>query len=477
MICLLSACTVYDVDSLTSTEVESHVEIEIPDAETKVSSNGFEEKLSADLSELLLEINKEHQNVVTFNDNYDGHVNRNSEEGFYFSKYEYIPDSLANNDTVLTLEQVEEDIEIYYKGLRTHYGAYEYFGGDEAFNNAFDNIREECKQATNLTTGFLKDSLLKNLSFVKDAHFFINGEQYNTYKIPFFFRQVKFFADGNKFITEDGKIVEGVKDYQKWDNLFKRSLDSDGNIVYYPVILQEVDYDSMRKDEIKCNTTLVIKYTDGTSCSLEADMYQMDRKVTEQEYVSSSEIDGIPIIKAHYFDYSTGGSRFLQTANTYRDSEIIVVDLRKNPGGEADIVKTWFKQYLQQTVSTNANHLFRGSNYFSHGEDFIEKNSILVILVSKYTSSASECFVDMAKNLENTIIIGENTLGAGRSGDGIMTLPNSGLFMRFGEVLVLHSDSENFEEYQGYLPDIWCPASEAEEAAINFIKKNIQLSE
>lgn len=105
----------------------------------------------------------------------------------------------------------------------------------------------------------------------------------------------------------------------------------------------------------------------------------------------------------------------------------------------------------------------------------VQNDNLTIVLTGKKTASAAEWFVDSGHNVENTLFIGENTRGCLRSNQYVAEyLPNSGLEVRYGNALFVFTDGY-FTECYGIEPDLWCPASEAEEAAINFIKKNIQL--
>ena len=48
----------------------------------------------------------------------------------------------------------------------------------------------------------------------------------------------------------------------------------------------------------------------------------------------------------------------------------------------------------------------------------IENPNMLIILSGKYSASASEMLIDCTYNLENVLIIGENTMGALLGGQG-----------------------------------------------------------
>ena len=203
----------------------------------------------------------------------------------------------------------------------------------------------------------------------------------------------------------------------------------------------------------------------------------MDANTQNKAYVSVELKSGIPVVTPLQFFYTTGGNQFLNTSVNYKDSDILVMDFRQCSGGEIDIVNQWFNSYLEEEISPNSLLVnpdggARFETYLGRTDSFVSCDNVLIVLTSKVTASASETFIDFAYNQENSLIIGENTHGANVASLGDFVLPNTGLYMCFGDQLILHPDEDGFEEFRGYLPDIWVPAAEAEEAVINFIKAN-----
>lgn len=99
---------------------------------------------------------------------------------------------------------------------------------------------------------------------------------------------------------------------------------------------------------------------------------------------------------------------------------------------------------------------------------------MLIILTSKLTDGDAEILVDMAHNRENTLIIGNNTQGGCISSwDVEIKLSNTGMLVQLGGNLNLWPEG-HFEELYGLMPDIWCPEAIVEEAAVNFVMKNLK---
>ena len=80
--------------------------------------------------------------------------------------------------------------------------------------------------------------------------------------------------------------------------------------------------------------------------------------------------------------------------------------------------------------------------------------------------------MDAIHNVENVLIVGENTNGCILTAAGSSYLPNSNAPMVLGANLVHVFPGEGFfEELRGLYPDIWVPAGEAEDLAIKLVEQ------
>ena len=92
-------------------------------------------------------------------------------------------------------------------------------------------------------------------------------------------------------------------------------------------------------------------------------------------------------------------------------------------------------------------------------------------MTGKQSASSAEQFLDALHNVENVLIIGENTNGCIISSVGQHQLPNSKAQVILGSRYIhLFPSKEYFEELKGMEPDIWVPAGEAEELAVKLIE-------
>lgn len=484
---MLTACTSVDIqvedEETNAAPPAQQTEEKAPETpdEGKTEPKILEYERSETFQKLLGECNTAHEAVKISEADYMPYVVQYEEPGFDINKYRYDPAAQKPEDTVLTLEQVAEDMEVYYKALRTNYHcAYPYFGGDEAFRAAVDGVVADCAALEVITCGDVLDSMEERFAFVKDAHFSFGGRRSGELLVPFFFRSVAYMKTETGYETAEGKRVESVDGYEDLNELFKLSLTKEGELVYYPVVLGGIPINSF-SGLVKCTLEpLTVHYTDGSTETLRGEDYYKPNFRGSTATVVVREEEDIPIVLATKFVDDASGQEFVRTAYDYRDRDIVILDLRYHSGGNVFVGQAWAEAYMRRTafmhpviaVKTGAQGNY--SYYNSHRDnEFVSLENVRIVLTSKGACSAAEGFADICFNMENTLFVGENTFGAyTSSASNQISLPNSGLHMIFGNGLALFNDDGHFEEYRGLLPDIWVPAVEAEEAVMNFIAKN-----
>lgn len=427
------------------------------------------------LDELLAETNAAHQAID--NDGLRGKfalrqpVDENGEPVSTSERYAYYTTDPEpyDPDLVLTRQQMEEDVVYLFDALYACYGNYDKMGGQAAFDAAEQDILEECAQYSSLRAEEFQKLLVPHFAFVKDAHFQIQNQTPNPLWYPFFFREVAFYEDNGRYITADRKTVASVDGYDDLSQLFKRSISPEGEIVYYPVLL---------KDSTACDETLTVHYTDGSSQVLQSNSYDYSEWL--QQFMSSDKTaapklhynSGIPVLQVNSMrdgSDSNWTEALLGGAETLGNSKISVLDLRFNPGGTYTLLEEWLRIYAKAQVPANSifRDAFTGEQLFSARDTWVENDKLLVILTSKYSASGSEWLIDAAYNLENVLIVGENTCGALIGSSSGVTLKNSKIVAKIGNLEnIVPSTNDYFEELRGFYPDLWVPAGEAEELAV-----------
>lgn len=434
--------------------------------------------------ELMEEVNAKHQEVepvdVDISDYIGDLVDDEQRNQYYLNNTQekYDPEK------VLAQQEAMEDVTYLFDAFHDCYGPYEYFGGAKVFDEAEDKIKGELQKQESIKSADFEQLLLQELRFVKDAHFGINMQRTNPVKIPFFFRETAFQKTKNGYQTTEGKQVKSVEGYENLDEIMKRSLSKEGELVYYPVLLKDYDFWDAFETPQTCDETLTVHYTNGESEELEAEPYQiyteMDIEHPEKNKVVRAWEDGeIPVFQFNMFDEKHRDS-ILTGAKKLREAPISILDLRSNTGGNGGIPGEWMERYTQKSVSGHKTVIDTKEGIKIEDSDteetWVEHDKMLIILVGKYSASASEWLLDLAYNVENVLIVGENTSGAIIGMTSKISLPNSACQVDIGsgKVSLFPEDEGYMEEFRGVYPDIWVPAGEAEELIVKYVEKNCQ---
>lgn len=424
------------------------------------------------MEELLAEVNAEHESIQRLEGDYSQYL-RKPTQSVQFDKNEVfsVTNEAFDPQKVLTFEQAKEDIEYCFAVFHDTYGLYDYFGGDEVFAKAKQAVIQECESTQTLTCEVLEQSLLKNLSFVKDGHFSINQKYVATRIYPFFYREIAFMKTEKGYQTIDGKKVKSIEGYDSLDELMKRSISPEGKLVYYPVLLKEIEGVSTLDNNVyQCEEKLVVHYQDGETQTLTAEPFQM---YWEQfpENVLTEDVDGIPVLRMNFFDQRGREEReaFLKE---HREDPATILDLRSNGGGFWKDAQDTIISYTGKNVASNAIEVDTWTGtYMKQKDDFLENDNLLIILTGKQTASAAEQFLDALYNVENVLIIGENTNGCIFSNGAQHQLPNSKAQVILGSRFIrVFPTKDYFEELRGFYPDVWVPAREAEELVLRWVK-------
>ena len=100
-------------------------------------------------------------------------------------------------------------------------------------------------------------------------------------------------------------------------------------------------------------------------------------------------------------------------------------------------------------------------------------NRLLIVLMSKWTISSAESFIDHGHSIENVLFVGDASCGVLENNMcySSVGLPYSHLQVSMGNAVRVFADEEYFREGRGFLPDIWVPGTEAETLICGFLQK------
>lgn len=426
-------------------------------------------------ADLLAEINEEHRRWEGGSSDPTPYLRHYDDPADAQKSTDYLTDTYSEYDAAkeLSLEEAEEDVNYLFDVFYYDFAFYDYFGGHTVFDQAKAEILQELQAKDSLTCKDLQEILVKHLTFIKDGHFNINQNFPAEKDIPFFFRQVMFVKTDSGYQDSKGKTVVSVDGYPDLDALFKRSISKEGYLVYYPVLLKEAKFDGTEWDKHVCNEQLTVHYADGSTDVLTADTWsQYYKDLPKGQNTDLRQTDGIPVFQFNHFD-----PFFLEETNDaaaqMSNVGVSMLDLRSNVGGYEEVAHQWINRYSRQRMFGNGvRYSVLSASPSAQKASRANNDNILILLSGKCSASSAEITLDLSYNVENSLIVGENTNGSMISNSGHIELPNSkcSVDMTFSTVYLTPDGSDYFEELRGFFPDIWVPAKEAETLAAKLMK-------
>jgi len=408
----------------------------------------------------------------------------------------------------LTQEEVIYDTQILFDLLRDVYGAYEYFGGDEVFIPILNDVIDSLSEREQWPAPIFAQHVAEYLSqVIADNHFRL-GDTILGASSHFFVWEEPFDKTDRGFRhRESGRYVTEIIGFDKYD-VFRLSMDEEGNFFYMPIVAQ----DSLGQGV--SFLTLHIIFEDGSEEERNLFRQSWIRKRYEEANLRFEEDIPIVTIRAmgwpdalvewRPFGRPHTARDFLSFADQLQEKPAIIVDIRSNEGGNSLLAAMWLHRLTGEVVPrnllgleridshirpqewddilyTNEEDLKRYFTYemlgyhhvilYAGQEEVVPNDQLIILLVDRYTASAGDGFADLMLSLENTLIIGQNTMGvliASGTVEAIF-LPNSGVALEFGSTLYIHPEG-NFAEGLGIAPDIWV-SGDALTAALAMLEK------
>ena len=403
------------------------------------------------------------------------------------AEIETLQNKKTENKLVLTYEEMKEDVDLYFRVLRSHWGSYYYWGGNEVFNKVRDSILERFEGSDKITKTELTTVLHESMSFVKDMHFqigtgkeahFVSEEE----KYWFCYTDDVFFLDDTGFYHEE--------DGRKWyyagcDNesvSIERRLFPDGTLAYGLIQfaprneIHAEDTVMMRSEDTE--KAKIISWTESTPFSKDS-LKDPDFKLVKDGSFSCIQLRSFfENWKSKLMDFQNSGSKV-------RGSDLLVFDIRSNGGGDSRYFNNWFKSFTgnnqdpkiadaRRTGTLNETSTGRGDAYvISESQGTLQYNSKpVIILVDNNCGSSGESALNGMKTIRNSIVIGTNSAGCETFGNvRSYALPNSGINFVYGTDLRCFSSKMENIDGKGFLPDIWCDPADALFAVQNMLVK------
>lgn len=381
---------------------------------------------------------------------------------------------------VIKKEEAEEDIDLYFKVLKSSYAGYLPNGGYERFNTAKEDIKADLKDE--IKARDLKEIIKSHMAFVEDAHFQIVDEDDESELVAWYkARSVDIGKDNKGYFNISNKKY--IKNKDEIESLLRPSL-SEEQVLCYNIFSQSMS-----------QTPKDIIYEDGTFEELK--FIPINSRPRHEEDMIFEEIDKIAYFKlpTFYFPHEADKvNKAIEAVREMSNSNYSILDLRGNPGGDGLLVGKLFKDYTGEEVCYSSNTIIMisqesvegaensnnigtlegfaedmkfetfGDNHIitKSSDETIEKDGLLIVLTDTSTMSAAEWLVDALHHVSNTVFIGMPTRGAANgSMVGGYRMRNSGILYTFGNMWSVY-DEEYFQENRGFLPDLWLSDIELE---------------
>ena len=383
--------------------------------------------------------------------------------------------------------------------LRYVYGPYNYFGGDSVFFPIRDSIIKELQSQEYWGLQVFAALLYGRLSeVIKDNHAKFNMRIFST-TYRFFVNDVRFTKTINGFLhLESGQYLREVQGHHKYD-IMRLSMDYDGNFFFVPIILKDIN--EFNNNSYNMNFIL----EDNTNIS---SVLWLQAPPTERpfENVSMHLNNNIPIItimqmgslhprlQTHADKLLYGvenAKKFLYLTEVIKYAPVVIIDIRYNMGGNTVLPLLWLRMILEETPGNHATRIF-SNKFYTYFEDLekiwaelvdefdgidqllvnkplgdyhiistsvtnqvVTSENLIILLTSRATKSAAELFIDHILNIENTLIIGQNTYGTMLTPSATpLYLPKSGITFQLAPSVNVFCKTQ-FQEGIGFEPDIW----------------------
>ena len=372
---------------------------------------------------------------------------------------------------------LREDVDLFFRALRAAYGGYDYFGGDEVFTPIQEELYAYLDRHETFVSADLRSQLTHLLRpVIRDGHFAIGNK-------PIIEREsVSMFYVPDLYL-QDTSGLDGA--------YVKPTIGPDGRLAYCFAALA------------RSGKELPDKLGEYDLAWVEAERYAGRDRMGYRR----TQVEGIPALVSRTMTSgaTTASGReleaFASAGAEYRGLPLLLVDIRGNGGGNSSYAGQWMEGFARQIPQlkiwggTKCSPLFlyglQHSELYAAVQDSIknemldyrgsweidqtdgirgETDTLVFVLTDQGTCSAAEDFVAILRMTENVVFVGSNTQGSMMFGNVMpMTLPNTGLPVRFGASIHFWEGTGNTEGV-GFLPDLWVNPVDAEDAVVRLCR-------
>ncbi len=414
---------------------------------------------------------------------------------------------------LLSAQQAAEDVERLFYLFAHGYSGYAFFNQQGEFAQAKARILEALPSRSQWSSEDLTSLLYEHLGFITDCHLKIGGVQFAGH-LDFWYDTDLELAVGEEGVqaTIDGTrlMVMSINGQEPEGFLFP-SLNRQGEPIYRLGILSKAEPAPLMLTAVR---------SEGQEQQLEIVLQRSDFAYYSDDLFQEDEVGGIPVIRIRSFSDVPAGpvNGFVETGSAHRGEPVIIVDIRGNGGGN----EAWPIAWIQRLTGRRAESVFISSelhskttlagraNLFAYWYDqnpdtpsfqeeaerltrvaegfedgtrqpgwtgprypqmpLIPNDTTIIIVMNGLVASSGEGLIMRASQVENVVLVGENSRGALTFGNiSVHQLPRSRLPVYLPINFGLYLDQE-FREEVGITPDLWVPAADAVNYAVAAVR-------
>lgn len=380
----------------------------------------------------------------------------------------------------VTAAEARRDVETLFRLLKHSYAAYDYFGGDRVFDAAREKALEALPEEGDVSPSRFESILVDVLDpFLLDRHFRIEGRALPATKA------IRCWYVPNLYFNDATAVEDAVSPY------VRLTVDGKGRLQYCLVAyVTEEEAQALPEQAQIGGKTVTLRWKKDIPVSVRTPNAFVETTLGEDiPYLVVTTLGGEDNVHSQQLDL------FVESGKTYADAPLLVVDLRANNGGNSQRVSRWFKNYAGEYPSYPEGTFMKYSRLNLYaikkaGEEawlddetgsaswemyrykghFQPRSGITFFIADKNTASAAERMLLYALALENTVIVGGDSLGCSLVGNNLyFYLPSSGVEIRLGTKVSLFGRLGNFDG-TGIAPDVWTPSKDAAAAVVRMIE-------
>jgi hypothetical protein len=412
----------------------------------------------------------------------------------------------------VSAEEAAEDVERLFYLLENGYSGYGYFSDVESFDEAEAAILGGLRHQPVWNRVEFSRLIQEHLGFLRDRHLKIGGLDYGGHQDFWYDTGFELREEGGEYLfTSEGTeyAVESINGESPECYLYP-SLNADGDAMLRMGVLS-----------LSSPQPLELKARSGQ----ETRQWRVKLSRSEPRYSAYYEeknVGGVPVVRIRTFgdhpkEYIDG---FLASASRFKEASCLIIDIRGNSGGNEAWPKTWitlltgrtpnrvqvFTELISETAMigransyalalhrvlelSQQGYTAKVEEFRGYAESFeeegldpywwpyevpgpqnIQSETKLIVLMDANVYSSGEGFISYLHQVENVVIVGENSGGALTYGQmSHHRLPNSQILVALPTSLNVFVDLE-YREEKGFPPDLWVPAEDALNHAVAAVR-------